>query len=79
MRVFLTGASGAIGRRLVPRLIHGGHEVVGAYHSPASAALLQRLGAKPVRLDLLDAGAPAKSASSTTYGRSSTKRQRCRP
>ena len=57
MRVFLTGASGAIGRRLVPRLIDGGHEVIGAYHSPASAALLRRLGAKPVRLDLLDAGA----------------------
>jgi nucleoside-diphosphate-sugar epimerase len=31
--------------------------VVGAYHSPASAPLLRRLGAKPVRLDLLDAGA----------------------
>jgi len=57
MRVFLTGASGAIGRRLVPRLIDGGHEVIGAYNSPASAALLRRLGAKPVRLDLLEAGA----------------------
>jgi nucleoside-diphosphate-sugar epimerase len=57
MRVFLTGASGAIGRRLVPRLIDEGHEVIGAYNSPASAALLRTLGAKPVRLDLLDAGA----------------------
>jgi nucleoside-diphosphate-sugar epimerase len=57
MRVFLTGASGAIGRRLVPRLIDEGHEVIGAYNSPASAALVRTLGAKPVRLDLLDAGA----------------------
>ena len=57
MRVFLTGASGAIGSRLVPRLIDAGHEVTGTHNSPASAALLETLGAKPVRLDLLDANA----------------------
>ena len=57
MRVFLAGASGALGRRLVPQLIDAGHEVIGTHHSPASAALLWTLGAKPVRLDLLDAGA----------------------
>jgi nucleoside-diphosphate-sugar epimerase len=57
MRVFVAGASGAIGRRLVPQLIDAGHEVVGAYNSPASAELLRRLGATPVELDLLDAGA----------------------
>jgi nucleoside-diphosphate-sugar epimerase len=57
MRVFLTGASGAIGSRLVPQLIDAGHEVTGTHSSPSSARLLQMLGAKPVRLDLLDAGA----------------------
>jgi nucleoside-diphosphate-sugar epimerase len=54
MRVFVTGASGAIGRPLVTQLIDAGHEVVGTHHSPASAELLQTLGAKPVLLDLLN-------------------------
>lgn len=36
MRVFLAGASGAIGSRLVPRLIDAGHEVVGTHTSPRS-------------------------------------------
>jgi nucleoside-diphosphate-sugar epimerase len=54
MRVFLTGASGAIGSRLVSQLIDAGHEVTGTHHSPSSAELLRTLGAKPVRLDLLD-------------------------
>ena len=57
MRVFVTGASGAIGRRLVPQLIEAGHEVVGTHNSPASAELLRALGATPVLLDLLDARA----------------------
>jgi 2-alkyl-3-oxoalkanoate reductase len=57
MRVFVTGASGAIGRRLIPQLIDGGHEVIGSHNSPASAELLRTLGATPVRLDLLDASA----------------------
>jgi nucleoside-diphosphate-sugar epimerase len=38
-------------------LIDGGHEVIGTYHSPASAQLLRQLGATPVALDLLDAPA----------------------
>jgi nucleoside-diphosphate-sugar epimerase len=57
MRVFVAGASGAIGSRLVPQLIDAGHEVIGTHHSPASAQPLRALGAKPVRLDLLDARA----------------------
>ena len=57
MRVFVTGASGAIGSRLVPQLIDTGHEVIGSHNSPASAELLRTLGAKPVLVDLLDAGA----------------------
>ena len=57
MRVFVTGASGAIGRRLVPQLIDAGHEVTGAHRSPAGADRLRSLGATPVMLDLLDARA----------------------
>ena len=57
MRVFVAGASGAIGRRLVPLLVDAGHEVIGSPDAPGSAELLRALGATPVRLDLLDAGA----------------------
>jgi nucleoside-diphosphate-sugar epimerase len=57
MRVFVAGASGALGSRLVPQLIGAGHEVTGTHNSPASAELLRTLGATPVRLDLLDASA----------------------
>ena len=61
MRVFVTGASGAIGARLVPQLIDAGHDVIGTHNSPSSAELLQTLGAKPVNLDLLDARAVRKA------------------
>jgi 2-alkyl-3-oxoalkanoate reductase len=61
MRVFVAGASGALGSRLVPQLIDAGHDVIGTHSSPASAELLLRLGAKPVMLDLLDANAVRKA------------------
>jgi nucleoside-diphosphate-sugar epimerase len=61
MRVFVTGASGALGSRLVPQLIDAGHDVIGTHNSPASAELLRTLGAKPVMVDLLDAGAVRKA------------------
>jgi 2-alkyl-3-oxoalkanoate reductase len=61
MRVFVAGASGALGSRLVPQLIDAGHEVIGTHKSPASAELLRTLGAKPVMLDLLDARAVRKA------------------
>ena len=57
MRVFVAGASGALGSHLLPQLIGAGHEVIGTHNSPASAQLLRVLGAEPVRLDLLDANA----------------------
>src|SRR5438552_790938 len=56
MRVFVAGASGALGSRLVPQLIGAGHEVIGTHHSPGSAELLRSLGARPVLVDLLDTG-----------------------
>jgi nucleoside-diphosphate-sugar epimerase len=57
MRVFLAGASGAIGTRLVAQLIERGHEVVGTSTGTAGAQRVQALGAVPVTLDLLDASA----------------------
>src|SRR5438045_3892411 len=57
MRVFVAGASGAIGTRLVPQLTDRGHEVVGTSRSPGSAERLGALGAEPIALDLLDARA----------------------
>jgi nucleoside-diphosphate-sugar epimerase len=61
MRIFVAGASGALGSRLVPQLIDAGHDVIGTHNSPASAELLRTLGAKPVLLDLLDARAVCKA------------------
>ena len=61
MRVFVAGASGAIGRRLVPQLIDRGHEVTGTFRSPQNAKALSALGAEPVALDLLDARAVRKA------------------
>jgi 2-alkyl-3-oxoalkanoate reductase len=57
MRVFVIGASGAIGTRLVPQLINRGHTVIGSCRSPDSAEALRALGAEPVVLDALDARA----------------------
>jgi nucleoside-diphosphate-sugar epimerase len=54
MRVFVVGASGAIGTRLVPRLIDRGHDVVGTFKSPGHAERVRALGAEPVALDLLE-------------------------
>jgi nucleoside-diphosphate-sugar epimerase len=55
MRVFVAGASGAIGTRLVPQLIDHGHEVIGTCRSPDNAERIRALGVEPVVLDLLDA------------------------
>jgi nucleoside-diphosphate-sugar epimerase len=57
MRVFVAGASGAIGTRLVPQLVDRGHEVIGTSRSAEKAEHLRALGAEPVALDLLDRAA----------------------
>jgi 2-alkyl-3-oxoalkanoate reductase len=61
MRVFITGASGAIGTRLVAQLNDRGHEVIGTSRSPKSAERVRALGAEAVELDLLDARAVSKA------------------
>jgi nucleoside-diphosphate-sugar epimerase len=54
MRVFLVGASGAIGTRLLPQLIERGHEVIGTSRSAEHGESIRALGAEPIVLDLLD-------------------------
>ena len=54
MKVFVAGATGAIGRQLVPRLVSAGHEVHGMTRSESKQAMLSRLGAVPVVADALD-------------------------
>jgi nucleoside-diphosphate-sugar epimerase len=54
MKVFVAGATGAMGKQLVPQLIASGHEVVGTTRSESKQAELYALGATPVVLDALD-------------------------
>jgi nucleoside-diphosphate-sugar epimerase len=54
MRVFVAGATGAIGKQLVPRLVAAGHEVHGMTRSASNKAMLDELGAVPVVADALD-------------------------
>lgn len=54
MKIFIAGASGAIGSQLVPQLVARGHEVVGTTRSAAKTDALRALGAEPVIVDALD-------------------------
>lgn len=55
MRVFVAGASGVIGRHLVPLLAAGGHQVAGMTRTRAKVDLVRELGAEPVVCDVFDA------------------------
>ena len=57
MRIFLAGASGAIGRRLVPLLVRAGHAVTGTTRSADKGKELERAGVAPAVLDVFDAKA----------------------
>jgi 2-alkyl-3-oxoalkanoate reductase len=54
VRIFVTGATGVLGRRLVPLLVSGGHQVTGMTRTPGKAAGLRAAGAEPVVADALD-------------------------
>ncbi|MEU8157055.1 NAD-dependent epimerase/dehydratase family protein [Micromonospora sp. NPDC048986] len=54
MRVFLAGASGVIGQRLIPRLVQLGHVVGGMTRSSNKTELLAQLGAEPILCDVFD-------------------------
>jgi nucleoside-diphosphate-sugar epimerase len=60
-RIFLAGASGAIGRRLVPLLHNAGHHVCGTTRSAEKADELRMLGAEPVVVDVFDAAALSRA------------------
>src|SRR5690348_2509857 len=55
MRVFVAGATGAMGRQLVPQLVQAGHEVHAMTRSELKAPMVRELGAVPVVADALDA------------------------
>jgi nucleoside-diphosphate-sugar epimerase len=56
MKILVAGATGAIGKRLVPKLIAAGHTVVGTTRSAAKSASLESIGAKALVLDALRDG-----------------------
>jgi nucleoside-diphosphate-sugar epimerase len=61
MRVFVAGATGAIGQQLVPRLVAAGHEVHGMTRSESKQAMLYELGAVPAVADALDSDQVAEA------------------
>lgn len=63
MRIFVAGATGAVGQFLVPALVAAGHSVVGTTRSAAKADVMRRLGAEPAIADGLDAGSMGAAVS----------------
>ena len=61
MRIFVAGASGVIGVRLLPLLVADGHVVAAMTRSPGQAGLLAGLGAVPVVCDVFDAAGLAQA------------------
>jgi nucleoside-diphosphate-sugar epimerase len=57
MKIFLAGATGAIGRRLTPLLVAAGHHVTGMTRNPASADALEKAGISTALVDVFDADA----------------------
>jgi nucleoside-diphosphate-sugar epimerase len=61
MRIFVAGATGALGKQLVPMLVADGHEVTAMTRTPAKQDLVRELGARPVLADALDPEAVAQA------------------
>src|SRR5438067_11773943 len=66
MRVFLAGATGVVGRALVPALLSAGHEVVGMTRSAANVRTLESAGATPVVCDALNPDAVRRAVASAS-------------
>ncbi len=64
MKVFVAGATGVLGRALVPQLVARGHEVVGMTRSASKQDLVRSLGARPVVADALDPDAVTQAVAS---------------
>lgn len=65
MKIFIAGATGAVGRPLVSACIKAGHSVIGLTRTPAKAGLIRGMGAEPAVADGLDADAIAAVMGST--------------
>jgi uncharacterized protein YbjT (DUF2867 family) len=61
MRVFSTGATGVVGRRLVPLLQNAGHEVTAAVRSSVARAELTTKGVRAIEVNLFDSGAVSRT------------------
>jgi uncharacterized protein YbjT (DUF2867 family) len=61
--VFLAGATGAIGKRLVPLLLSAGHGVVGTTRSEEKSQALRATGVEPIVVDVFDASALSRAVS----------------
>jgi nucleoside-diphosphate-sugar epimerase len=66
MRILVAGATGAMGRQLVPRLVRAGHEVHGMSRSESKRELLRELGAVPVVADALDPDQVARAVATAS-------------
>jgi putative NADH-flavin reductase len=64
MKIFVAGATGVVGRALVPQLVARGHEVVGMTRAASKQDLVRSLGARPVVADALDPDAVAQAVAS---------------
>src|SRR6202041_2326984 len=67
--IFLAGASGVVGRRLVPLLIGAGHQVSGTTRSAEKAEDIARAGAAAVVVDVFDAAALARTGEGAATAR----------
>ncbi|WP_421916473.1 NAD-dependent epimerase/dehydratase family protein [Mesorhizobium sp.] len=63
-RIFLAGASGAVGQRLIPQLLQAGHQVTGTTRLAAKARQLHGVGVEPVVVDVFDANALSRAVAS---------------
>lgn len=61
MKIFLAGATGAVGRQLLPRLVERGHEVTGMTRSESKQQMIQDMGGRPVVADALDPDSVAEA------------------
>src|SRR3954449_399574 len=65
MRIFVAGATGAVGRALVPVLVSAGHSVAGSTRTAAKAEVIKQMGADPVIADGLDRASIQAAVAST--------------
>ena len=68
MHVFVAGATGVLGRVLIPRFIEAGHNVTGLARTPEKLLAVQTLNANPVRGDILDATRAYLGSHARVYG-----------